>query len=72
MVERALPFLGALWLPVVSMQMRLRDLAFEAAANGNPLPDEYHRVFWRWFAFGIPAFIAIAVIVWLMVGKPQL
>jgi uncharacterized membrane protein len=62
---------GALWLPVVWMQMRLRDIA-AAAAEESPLPDEYHRIFWLWFAFGIPAFIAVAAILWLMIAKPQL
>lgn len=65
-------FIGALWLPVVWMQIRLRDLAAGAVANGTPLPDVYHRIFWNWFAFGIPAFIAIAIILWLMVAKPQI
>jgi uncharacterized membrane protein len=36
---------GALWLPVVWMQMRLRDLAARAAAEITPLPNEYHRIF---------------------------
>ncbi|MEH2624442.1 putative membrane protein [Bradyrhizobium sp. AZCC 1719] len=63
---------GALWLPVVWMQMRLRDLAVIAAAEGRPLPKEYHRIFRLWFAFGIPAFTAIAVILWLMIAKPQI
>jgi uncharacterized membrane protein len=62
---------GALWLPVVWMQMRLRDLASVAAADGAALPAEYHRIFWLWFAFGIPAFAAVAVIFWLMIAKPQ-
>jgi uncharacterized membrane protein len=62
---------GALWLPVVWMQMRLRDLA-SAAAKSSSLPHEYHRVFWLWFAFGIPAFIAVAAIFWLMIAKPQI
>lgn len=63
---------GALWLPVVWMQMRLRDLATTAAAEGKPLPAQYHRIFWLWFAFGIPAFAAVAVILWLMIAKPQI
>ena len=65
-------FIGALWLPVVWMQMRLRDLATEAAANGTPLPERYHRIFWNWCAFGVPAFAAIAFTLWLMVAKPQI
>lgn len=52
--------------------MRLRDLAAEAAATGTPLPDRYHRIFWSWCAFGVPAFAAIAIILWLMVAKPQI
>jgi uncharacterized membrane protein len=63
---------GALWLPVVRLQMRLRDLASTAAAEGSPLPAEYHRIFWMWFAFGIPAFTAVAIILWLMIAKPQI
>jgi uncharacterized membrane protein len=65
-------FIGALWLPVVFMQIRLGDLASRAAANETGLPDEYHRSFRRWFALGIPAFLSIAVVLWLMVTKPQL
>jgi uncharacterized membrane protein len=63
---------GALWLPVVWMQMRLRDLAAKATAESTPLPTEYHRIFWLWFAFGIPAFTAVAAILWLMIAKPQM
>ncbi|MCA1453098.1 DUF2269 domain-containing protein [Bradyrhizobium sp. BRP22] len=63
---------GALWLPVVWMQMRLRDLASIAVAKGSPLPPEYYRIFWLWFAFGIPAFMAVGAILWLMIAKPQL
>jgi uncharacterized membrane protein len=63
---------GAFWLPVVWMQMRLRDLASKAVANNAPLPDEYHRIFWQWCAFGVPAFAAVAVIFWLMIARPQI
>ena len=63
---------GALWLPVVWMQIRLRDLAAKASAEGTPLPDNYHRIFWLWFAFGVPAFAAVGAILWFMVAKPQL
>jgi uncharacterized membrane protein len=49
---------GAFWLPVVWMQMEMRNLAIAAAASGAPLPDRYHRLFWTWFAFGFPAFAA--------------
>jgi uncharacterized membrane protein len=61
---------GAFWLPVVWMQMRLRDLAAAAASTGSPLPPTYFRLFWRWFAFGFPAFGAVLAIFWLMIAKP--
>ncbi|MFC7398295.1 DUF2269 family protein [Chelatococcus sp. GCM10030263] len=62
---------GAFWLPVVWMQMRMRDLAERAAAEGKPLPAAYHRLFWTWFAFGFPAFAAVLGILWLMIARPS-
>ena len=61
---------GAFWLPVVWMQMRMRTLAENAAAEGQPLPPAYHRLFWTWFAFGFPAFASVAGIFWLMIARP--
>jgi uncharacterized membrane protein len=64
--------MGALWIPVVWMQMRLRDLAIRATVDGTALGSEYYRMFWLWFAFGIPAFVAVTVMLWLMIAKPQM
>jgi uncharacterized membrane protein len=61
---------GVFWLPVVWMQMRMRDLAMEAVQQGKPLPELYHRLFWTWFTFGFPAFGAVVAIFWLMITKP--
>jgi uncharacterized membrane protein len=63
---------GAFWLPVVWMQARMRDLAAAAAAAGEPLPARYHRLFRLWFAFGFPAFAAVAAIFWLMISRPAI
>lgn len=63
---------GAFWLPVVWIQHRLRDLARSAAARGEALPAAYHRLYRIWLACGIPAFIAVLAIVWLMVARPPL
>ncbi len=65
-------FTGLFWLPVVWMQARMRTLARDAAASGAPLPDQYHRLFRWWFAFGFPAFAAVLAIFWLMITRPQL
>lgn len=63
-------FIGLLWLPVVCIQSRMRDLARRAVAEAAPLPAAYHRLYRLWFAFGILAFAAILAIVWLMVARP--
>ena len=60
----------ACWLPVVWLQMRLRDLAARAAADGTPLPPAYWRAFRAWIALGVPALFAFLAIFWLMVAKP--
>jgi len=63
---------GVFWLPVVWMQVQLRNLARAAAASGEPLPARYHRLFWLWFAFGFPAFAAVLGILWLMITRPAI
>jgi uncharacterized membrane protein len=62
---------GAFWLPVVWMQMRLRDLALDAVRTNSELPRAYRKLFWWWFAFGFPAFGAVVTIFWLMIVRPQ-
>ena len=64
-------FVGLCWLPVVWMQIRLRNMARTAAAKGLPLPDAYHRLYRWWFAFGVPAFTAVLGIFWLMLTRPS-
>lgn len=63
-------FVGLFWLPVVWIQMRMRDIAVEAAAAEAPLPPAYFRLYAIWFACGVPAFLAILTIVWLMLARP--
>ena len=65
-------FVGAFWLPVVWMQMQMRDLAQAALAAGAPLPERYHKLFLVWFIFGFPAFAAMLVIYWLMITRPAI
>lgn len=63
---------GAFWLPVVWMQLRMRDLATRAAAKAQPVPREYYRLFRTWFAFGFPAFGAALAIFWLTMTRPAI
>lgn len=67
----ALYFLsGACWLPVVWMQIRMRELAERAVREGTPLPPLYFRYFRYWTMLGFPAFFAFVAVFWLMVAKP--
>lgn len=63
---------GCFWLPVVWIQIRLRDLARAAYVVGRPLPARYHQLFRWWYACGWPAFAAVLGILWLMLTKPVL
>ena len=58
------------WLPVVWLQIRLRDIASEAANSGQALPPRYWRFFKWWVALGVPAFFLFVALFWLMVAKP--
>ena len=66
------PFIGACWLPVVVIQVKLRDLARAAHDAGTPLPARYHRLFRIWFMLGWPAFGGVIAIFVLMIAKPPL
>lgn len=62
---------GLFWLPVVFMQIEMRDLARQAVSDHVPLPPRYHALFRRWFIFGIPGFGSVMAILWLMIAKPS-
>lgn len=64
--------IGIFWLPVVVMQMRMRDIAERAEHAGTALPRRYDVMFWTWFIFGFPAFGAILAILWLMIARPSI
>lgn len=63
---------GGCWLPVVVLQIKMRDLAKHASEQQIALPDEYFNYARLWFWLGVPAFIAMILIVLLMVLKPAL
>ncbi len=57
-------FVGLCWLPVVWIQVRIRNLI----AEGQPR-DSYTGLMRIWIAVGIPAFAAVLVIFYLMISK---
>ncbi|MBS4095364.1 MAG: DUF2269 domain-containing protein [Sulfuricella sp.] len=66
----ALYFLaGGCWLPVVFLQIRMRNLAVQAATTRSDLPASYWRDARTWFWLGVPAFCAMVLVVFLMVVK---
>jgi uncharacterized membrane protein len=62
---------GLFWIPVIFMQIEMRNLARTATTQRQPLPPRYFVLFRRWFLFGIPGFGSVMGILWLMIAKPQ-
>jgi len=63
---------GMCWLPVVAIQIRMRDMAADAARDGVPLPPAYRRYMRIWFVLGWPAFLGVMAIIGLMIARPTL
>ena len=63
---------GACWIPVVALQLRVRNISMRAAREGTALPPAYYRCMRWWFVLGWPAFIAVLGAFWLMIAKPEL
>jgi len=61
---------GACWLPVVWLQLRMRNMVRDAISTGNELPTEYQRIFRLWVLLGWPAFLGLVIVFFLMVMKP--
>ena len=61
---------GACWLPVVVLQIRMRDEAEHCIRSNSRLSPRYYRSMRYWFWLGVPAFVAMLLVTWLMVGRP--
>lgn len=61
-------FVGCCWLPVVAIQIRLRNRA-RAVARLAELGPDFHRLFGIWFVLGWPAFAGVMVLFALMLGR---
>jgi len=60
---------GICWIPVVWLQIRMSKLADVALENKSPLNEDYWRYARLWFWLGVPAFISMVFVVFLMVFK---
>lgn len=60
----------ACWLPVVWLQLRMRDMLAVKVTGGTFDAWLFRRYFRRWFVLGWPAFIGLVGTFWLMVVKP--
>jgi uncharacterized membrane protein len=61
---------GLCWLPVVWIQIQLKNMLAHSVQTGETLPARYHTLFRTWFILGWPAFIGLVVVFFLMVFKP--
>ena len=64
-----LVFIGVCWLPVLKIQYKLRELA-KILLDSNEVTLEFKSLMKTWTLLGIPAFLVILGIFWLMVFKP--
>ncbi len=63
---------GCLWIPVVFIQIKVRNHAEAAIRKFCHFEEAYHRKLMRWwYGLGWPAFIFVLVIFYLMVSKLQ-
>lgn len=67
----AYAFVGACWLPVVLLQIRLRDAALQARST-DELDARFHSRFRIWFLLGWPAFAGVLVLYALMLLRGYL
>lgn len=62
---------GLCWLAVVYLQIKMRDIAYQALQSSCSLPPLYYRLAKTWFWLGIPAFLSFIAVYALMVFKPS-
>jgi uncharacterized membrane protein len=60
--------IGMCWIPVVFIQYKLRAIV-QNVNNNEALPQKYHTLMRWWVSLGIPAFLSILIIYWMMVSK---
>lgn len=56
------------WIFSIYLQMRCRDLACKALLKQALLSDQYQRYYKMWCLLGVPAFVALSCVLYLMVN----
>ena len=62
----------AVWLVSLRIEIRLRNMARQAALGHGPLDDDYPRLFRIWLALAAFLLAAMVAIILLMVWQPRL
>jgi uncharacterized membrane protein len=62
---------GCFWIPVVFIQIKLKNIVGDCLTKGVELPSRYYRLFKIWACLGVPAFISVIIIFYLMITKPS-
>lgn len=62
-------FAGLCWLPVVYLQIKMRNMADQVLEQGMNLPEQYRHYTRIWFLLGVMAFTAMVIVVYLMTTK---
>jgi uncharacterized membrane protein len=60
------------WIAAFRIEIRIRDLAREAALNATRLPEPYRRLFRKWCMLAGPILVGMIVVVALMIWQPRL
>jgi uncharacterized membrane protein len=62
----------AAWLVSLRIEIRLRNMARQAALGRGTLADEYPKLFRIWFALAVVILAAMVALILLMVWQPRL
>jgi len=60
---------GVCWVPVVVLQIKMQKMSEQAVTNQTELPIQYWHYARVWFWLGVPAFLAMILVVLIMVFK---
>ena len=60
------------WIAAFRIEIRIRDLAREAALNATRLPEPYRRLFRKWCMLAGPFLVGMMIVVALMIWQPRL